>query len=199
MRNLETSFQIVTTQQRLELAGRKIREPAFRQNKGLGNEVGYYIFDYPAQDELLVRDWIRDMQRKNSPALDGCALTVFDLYDTLMELLEEEDALEDFFSLERRGGMDAVAREMHCWLFEEDAFLVNRIKERTPEHAVVFLTGVGKCYPALRSHNVLNNLHQVLDHVPVVMFFPGIYSGQELMLFGSVKDNNYYRAFRLTE
>ena len=188
----------MTTQQRLEAARQKIREPAFRQNKGLGNEVGYYIFDYPAEDELPVRDWLRDMQQKNSPALDGYTLAVFDLYDILMDLLEEEDALEEFFALERERGMDAVARETHCWLFGEDAFLVNWMKERTPEQAVVFLTGVGKCYPVLRSHNVLNNLHQVLDHVPVVMFFPGKYNGQELVLFGSVKDNNYYRAFRLT-
>jgi hypothetical protein len=29
------------------------------------------------------------------------------------------------------------------------------------------------------------------------MFFPGEYSGQELRLFGTIKDDNYYRAFRL--
>jgi hypothetical protein len=61
----------------------------------------------------------------------------------------------------------------------------------------VFITGVGKCYPFVRSHNVLNNLHQVLDSVPVVMFFPGKYSGQDLRLFGTIKDDNYYRAFKL--
>ena len=26
-----------------------IKKPNFRQNKGLGNEVGYYVFDYPAE------------------------------------------------------------------------------------------------------------------------------------------------------
>lgn len=189
----------MTTQLRLELAARKIREPAFRQNKGLGNEVGYYIFDYPAQDELLVRDWLRDMRRKNNPALDGYTLAVVDLYDLLVDMLEEEGALEDFFALERERGMPAVVKELHCWLFGEDAFLVNRIRERTPGNAVLLLAGIGKCYPVLRSHNVLNHLHQVLDRVPVVMLYPGKYNGQELMLFGGVKDNNYYRAFRLTE
>jgi hypothetical protein len=49
----------------------------------------------------------------------------------------------------------------------------------------------------VRSHNVLNNLHQVLDSVPVVMFYPGRYSGQNLQLFGTIKDDNYYRAFPL--
>lgn len=30
----------------------KIKENSFRKNKGLGNEVGYYVFDYSAEHEL---------------------------------------------------------------------------------------------------------------------------------------------------
>ena len=44
----------------------------------------------------------------------------------------------------------------------------------------------------MRSHTVLNNLHQVIDNVPVVLFYPGNYDGQELVLFGEIKDDNYY-------
>ena len=72
-------------------------------------------------------------------------------------------------------------------------------KEHTPENAVVFLTGIGKCYPILRSHKVLNNLHQAFVRCPVVMFFPGTYNEQELILFNEIKDDNYYRAFRLVK
>ena len=75
--------------------------------------------------------------------------------------------------------------------------IVNYILERTPSICVVFLTGVGKAYPILRSHNVLNNLHQKLDEVPVVMFFPGKYSGRDLILFNTIEGSNYYRAFPL--
>ena len=53
-------------------------------------------------------------------------------------------------------------------------------------------TGVGKSYPLLRSHNVLNNLHQSYLRAPVVMFFPGTYNEQELILFNEIKDDNYY-------
>ena len=62
---------------------------------------------------------------------------------------------------------------------------------------VVFITGVGKVYPYMRSHNVLNNLQHVFDDVPVVMFYPGEYTGQSLTLFGRFFDDNYYRAFNL--
>ena len=32
-----------------------------------------------------------------------------------------------------------------------------------------------------------------------VMFFPGTYNEQELILFNEIKDDNYYRAFRLVK
>lgn len=37
----------------------------------------------------------------------------------------------------------------------------------------------------------------MIDNVPVVLFYPGNYDGQELVLFGEIKDDNYYRAFKL--
>lgn len=33
----------------------KISEKSFRENKGLGNEVGYYIFDYDPREELYAK------------------------------------------------------------------------------------------------------------------------------------------------
>lgn len=36
-----------------------------------------------------------------------------------------------------------------------------------------------------------------MGHTPLVMFYPGRYDGQSLCLFGKLKNDNYYRAFRL--
>ncbi len=77
--------------------------------------------------------------------------------------------------------------------------ILAHIKNNTPSNSVVFLKGVGKCFPMLRSHKILNNLHQFIDDVPVIMFFPGKYDGQSLMLFSEIKDDNYYRAFKLVD
>jgi hypothetical protein len=188
-------------EERLEAAGKKIREPSFRQNKGLGNEVGYYVFDYAAEQELVVREWVKYWEKKINNASDGFNLVVFDLYDIIIEFLEKEGFLQQCFGFEQRYGMDRIAKSVgHMLKLGDDASLiVEYIRERTPDNSVVFLTGVGKCYPVLRSHKVMNNLHQALDHVPVVMFYPGKYDGQELVLFSSIKDDNYYRAFRLVD
>lgn len=49
-------------EERLDKAEAVMKKPSFRQNKGLGNEVGYYIFDYPAEQELLVHERIEYKQ-----------------------------------------------------------------------------------------------------------------------------------------
>jgi hypothetical protein len=116
-------------------------------------------------------------------------------------MLEREGFLDQCFAFEEKHGVDrivmAVSRMLR--LSDDTGLMVGHIKERMTDDAILILTGVGKCYPILRSHKVLNNLHQILDHVPVVMLYPGRYDGQELVLFGSVKDDNYYRAFRLID
>ncbi|MDD3308321.1 MAG: DUF1788 domain-containing protein [Acetobacterium sp.] len=192
---------MVTLEERLDQAETIIKTESFRRNKGLGNEVGYYIFDYPPEKELLVRERIAYMQGKNNRGSDGFELKVFDLYDLVIDILEAEGFLEQCFRFEKKKGMERIIKAVGNLLRinDENSLIVKHIQENTPADAVVFLTGIGKCYPILRSHKVLNNLHQAIDRVPVVLFFPGKYDGQELVLFSEIKDDNYYRAFKLVD
>lgn len=187
---------------RLNKIEKIIKDESFRMNKGLGNEVGYYIFDYHPQYELKVRQHIRYLKNKiNNNTNSSFKIIEFDLYNIIMGILEKEGYLEKTFEFEKNEGREHAKRAIDklLKLGGEANLIVNHIRDNTPENSVVFLTGVGKSYPLLRSHNVLNNLHQVLDMVPVIMFFPGKYSGDDLVLFGTIKDNNYYRAFPLVE
>lgn len=188
-------------EERLDIAERMMKDKSFRENKGLGNEVGYYIFDYPPEKELIVRQRIENIQSRNRRGIDGFELIVFDLYEIMVSTLQTEAFLEQCYQFEKIKGIPRVTKSVGNLLrINDDASLiVHHIKTHTPQHSVVFITGVGKCYPILRSHTILNNLHQKIDHVPVVMFYPGQYSGQDLMLFGKIKDDNYYRAFRLAD
>ena len=49
--------------ERLNLIEEKISKKSFRENKGLGNEVGYYIFDYNPREEIT-KDFFRTIQNK---------------------------------------------------------------------------------------------------------------------------------------
>jgi hypothetical protein len=62
---------------------------------------------------------------------------------------------------------------------------------------VLFLTGVGKVYPFMRSHKMLDTMQQAFSDIPIVMFYPGEFNGQSLNLFDKFHDGNYYRAFNL--
>lgn len=179
-----------------------IRKDSFRQNKGLGNEVGYYIFDYDPRYELKVRKHIEYLKNSinNNPNL-SFKIIEFDLYDIIIRILQEKDYLEKSFDFEEKKGHEFTKNAINklLKLGSNSSLIVNYIMDNTQLNSVVFLTGIGKSYPLLRSHNVLNNLHQVLDEVPVIMFFPGKYSGNDLVLFGTIHDNNYYRAFPLVD
>ena len=191
----------MTLEERLDKAEAMMRKPSFRQNKGLGNEVGYYIFDYPAEQELLVRERIEYIKRKNEQSSDDYRIVEFDLYNIIIEILKSKGYLEKCFEFEKSKSFDRITKSVGNMLriTSKDSLIVRYIQENTPEKAIVLLTGIGKCYPILRSHTVLNNLHQVIDYVPVVMFYPGKYSGQDLLLFSEIKDDNYYRAFKLVD
>ena len=190
-----------TIEERLDILEEKMRAESFRTNTGLGNEVGYYVFDYEAHQELTVRKRIEELKHTNTELKFGYQLVIYDLYELMLQLLTDEDALEDLKELEEEEGTDYVFSSISEVLKfnDKDSLIVNYIVDHTPQDAVVFLTGVGKCYPKLRSHKILNNLHQVMDHCPVILFYPGRYTGDSLNVFGELKEDNYYRAFPLVE
>lgn len=186
--------------QRIDEILPKIVEPNFRKNKGLGNEIGFYIFDYDPQYELLVRDRVKFIKEK-AKSVYGLNILEFDLYEIILELLESKGYLQKNFQMEEKRGSEQVfnATKKALRLTLDNDLVVQYIKERLDDSDIVFLTGVGKAWPIIRSHTILNNLHRIVEEQPLVMFFPGNYDGGSLMLFNYLKDDNYYRAFKLID
>ena len=186
---------------RLDRLEEEIKKPSLRHNRGLSNEVGYYIFDYPAEDELIVRKRIEYIAKKSELSSDEFTVRIFDLYDIMIDILQEKGRLKKCFEIEKKNGFDKLSKGIANMIkvSSTDGLIVKYIEEHTTDKNIVFITGIGKCYPIIRSHTILNNLHMVIDNVPVVTFYPGKYTGQELILFNNVKDDNYYRAFKIVE
>ncbi len=195
-----------TIAERMDLLEGRLRDQNFRSSQGLSGEVSYYVFDYDPKEELYVRQRVQDLKNTDTEYKFGYKLAVFDLYELMLQLLQEEGVLEDLENLEEEEGTEYVFTTIADVLrFEEDDNqIIQYIVDHTPKEpdTIVFLTGVGKCYPVLRSHKILNNLHQVMDHCPVILFFPGQYTGSALNIFGEIKgdaNSNYYRAFPIVE
>jgi hypothetical protein len=190
-------------EKRLEQLESIIKKPTFRMNKGKANEVNYWVFDYSPKDELEVRKWLVYLKNKNARGFDGFELVIFDLYDLIMDYLENRHFIDKCEAFETKKGFAYVTAAIQHTLkmTDKENLLVNYISTHIPNKAVVFLTGIGKCYPLLEAPEVFNkilyNMPQQYAAVPMVLFYPGTYTEQELIVFNEWKEDNYYRAFRI--
>jgi hypothetical protein len=78
-----------TLAERLNKIEKIICDPAFRKNKGLGNEVGYYIFDYSPKFELNVREHIEYISTRINQSNLEFKVIEYDLYDITLQILKE--------------------------------------------------------------------------------------------------------------
>lgn len=172
----------------------KIKENNFQQNKGLGNDIGYYIFDYPIQHEEYVRLRTKKLKEKINNNNYPFKIQEFDIYDLVFDIIKEKNYLDKIFQLEEKRGTEKTLQAIQSMLkLGTDKNLVSKkILEQYEKNTVIFITGIGKIYPIVRAHDILNNLN--ITEVPLVVFYPGKYTGTNLKLFTEIDDTNYYRA-----
>ena len=186
-----------TFEDRLNQILPKITSDDFLSGRGLGNEIAFFIFDYPPEEELRVRQHIKfllDHIPMHKPKLK---LAHVNLFDFLVEYLEGEGVLADSLEKQRNEG-NAALQEALKGLLEEKT-VANRFGEivKPNDQNLILVSGVGSVFPLIRSHTLLNNLHPIVEQTPLVMFYPGKYDEKSLRLFDRIKSDNYYRAFRL--
>ena len=193
-----------TLYERLDLIKPKILSSSFRAGQGLGNEINFWIFDYDAEDEMAVRFHIQFLKDSIAAERDNVRLVVFDLFDLMVDYLDEKNYLTRVLKMESDKKSISVINPIKTTLGltendDADNVIAGRIAEaNNPDTDIIIIHGVGKAWPVIRSHTILNNLHKRIEKTPLIMFFPGIYES-ELKLFGEITDDNYYRAFRLIE
>lgn len=175
----------------------RITSEDFLSGRGLGNEIAFFIFDYPAEDELRMRQHIKFLLEhipKHKPKL---RLSHVNLFDFVIEHLRERKLLDKTLEVQRTKGGDFVQRQLEKILHPEKLAPLIAEQVKPSEKDLVLISGVGNVWPLMRTHSLLSNLHPVMGQTPLVMFYPGKYDGQMLRLFGKIKSDNYYRAFRL--
>lgn len=184
---------------RLDLIKDKIHGETFIDGRGLGNELSFYIFDYDPKDELKVRDHvdylINDYFKSSH---HNRRIIEFNLYEMFLDITKEKNIYDKIFEMEEKEGKEFLYRALTT--FARPEIFLEKIKKEIGDHNVLFITGVGQIYPIVRTHNILNNLQDILeDKTPVILFYPGQYNEQDLQLFNKLKAENYYRAFRLVD
>ena len=183
--------------QRLNEVLPKITTKEFLSSKGLGNEIGFYIFDYPPEEELRIRGhilFLLDHIPKHRP---GLRVRHVNLFDLVVDHLKQRNLLNRSFHMQKEKGDEALEKALRSPLKPEKLVQLFAEVVRPQDHDLVLISGVGNVWPLVRSHNLLNNLQTVMGQTPLVMFYPGRYDGKTLRLFGKIKSKNYYRAFKL--
>lgn len=183
-------------QDRLDQIFDKIITTDFVSGKGLGNEIPFYIFDYPPEQELLVRKHISFLMERIRSHTDLKIINV-DLFVLMVEHLKERGILDKSIILEQEKGGDRLKKALEAPLKAENLVQLFKNKVKPLEQDLVLVTGVGNAWPLLRSHTLLNNLQPVMGNTPLILFYPGKFNGQTVQLFEKLESYPYYRAFRL--
>jgi len=183
--------------QRLNEILPKVTSTEFLGGKGLGNEIAFYIFDYSPEEELQIRDHIRFLMAHIPKTRPGIRVKHINLFDLIIDHLEGRGVLDKSFQMQKEKGDPVLQKALSGPLKPEKLVEIFAERVRPEVQDLVLVSGIGSVWPLVRSHNLLNNLQTVMGQTPLVMFYPGRYDGQSLRLFGKIKGNNYYRAFRL--
>ena len=188
----------LSLEERLNQILPRITSRDFLDSKGLGNEIGFWIFDYPPEREMEVRDFLSSTV---FPALSkpnaNVRFDVINLLDMVVELLQERNLLDKAIALQQSKGDEGVLPALRSVLKEDKLAQKIASKFDVASLDLLVLTGVGAVYPMLRTHTLLSALHPIMGKTPLLMFFPGKYDGHSLRLFNVLGEDHYYRAFRL--
>ncbi len=177
---------------------RVIAHPLFLSRDLARGETPFYICPYEAADDAGMQTLIGQLMEQ----LDTQSIPVLkiDLFNLCIEILRENDDLDWFCEHEGELSKDDLLDQL-CNVLDVDQ-IADEIRRRVDAspHRVLFLTGIGNCYPFLRAHNLLENLASVVTQTPLVMFFPGEYRqidgvGATLSLQGRAHSDGYYRAY----
>jgi hypothetical protein len=175
----------------------RIISDEFLSGSGIGNEIAFYIFDYPPEDELQVRDFLRTLLHHIPLQRHGIRVKHIDLFNFMLDYLRSRNLLDKAIELQRKKGDQALKKALSGPLHESKLSKPFAEAAKPQEHDLIIASGVGLVWPLLRAHSLLNNLQPVMGNTPLLLFYPGRYDGQSLRLFGKLKNNNYYRAFKL--
>jgi len=175
-----------------------LSSPQFLNKEGLGGELPFFIHSFPVSKQSEVDTNVQSLIKRLLNI--GIEILEINLYQLCIDILNRENLLDQIIIREKNLPKLKLLKILNGPL-NIDKVVVPEIHNRLAltSARIVFLTGIGAVFPIIRSHAILNNLQTLVGDLLLVMFFPGTYNNQSLILFDRLKDDNYYRAHNLNE
>ena len=186
-----------------------LNSPDFQKTDG-NIFYNYYIYQYPASKEYLMRQQIVDFKEKLERPTTYINAMILDLFQVFCDYLSEEkfgdrSLLEDTLE-EDRLHPDMVTTELTTEANSDNFihYVNERIKAHITQndglnHPYVLVHGIGKMFPYPRTNVFLTRYVQYNDTslYKIILFYPGHQEGNSFSLFDTLPDSHTYRAILL--
>lgn len=176
--------------ERLDELGQRLGAADFRAGEGLMNEANIRIFSYAPEEEMAVRHFI-DLVNDNPGMYKG--VKAFNLFDVFLEICDEYASVNDIIEEENYSGTEAVLEAIQGFA-DNKAFVQKMLDLGMNNAEVVILYGIGEVYPIARLHLILSAIQPVRLQKPIVVLYPGEFTGEQVRLFNKLTPSSYYRA-----
>ena len=178
--------------ERLDQLKALIQEPDFLEGKGLSNEVNIRFFCYDPKDEMAIRHFLEQLQNDNLK----CHAIFYDLYEVFLDILRDKRILDKVETLEEKRGKDFLKKQFDKSCDAKTFATKLDYPDHQPGKDLIILSGVGKVFPFMRVHSLLEAMQPRFTDVPILVLYPGEFDGHYVRLFNKLKKNEYYRAFK---
>ncbi|MBJ4253354.1 DUF1788 domain-containing protein, partial [Salmonella enterica subsp. enterica serovar Derby] len=148
---------------RLSQVQSRISEERFLKNNGSGNEIGFWIFDYPAQNELQVREHLKYLLRNLEKDHKFAHLNIFQI---IVDMLTERGLFDRVCQQEVKVGTEALKKQLVGLLNQKKIadYIAKKVDLQNQEF--VILTGMGNAWPLVRGHELMSALQDVMGFTP---------------------------------
>ena len=138
----------LTLDERLNQIISRITSSDFLGSKGLGNEIGFWIFDYPPDREMDVRDFLNGTVLPALPKqVPSVRAGTVNLLTLVSDLLQERNLLEKAIEMQQSKGDESTLAALRSVLKEDKLAQKIAAQFDIPNLDLLILTGVGSVYP----------------------------------------------------
>jgi len=191
----------------------KLNSKEFQENDN-SLFYNYYIYQYPADKEYEMRAQLQDFKKNLVRPTSYIDVIMLDLFDTFCEYLDSQpfgnkyrSKLHYVLEKEKEEGKsqgvatmltdNAHRREFLKYVHEK----IIKLSEENQhlQHPYVFVCGIGKMYPYLRSNEFLTAYEEFNETQKnkIILFYPGHRDGNSFVLFDTLQDQHSYRSILL--
>ena len=162
----------------------------------------FFISTFPPEKQIEADKLIKILKQRLQQ--NGTKVTLINLFELCIKLLEQDGVLEEYLKLEQTKHKTEFQQILNAELDVETKLAPVISMYLEGDETLLFITGVGAVYPVVRTHTILTNLQSLRREQPTLLFFPGKYNhkngaGSALDLFGKLNEDRYYRAFNLNQ